>query len=384
MPEGDSVDSGIDTLESQLLGKVPLQGTIWNKALQTKLEADDWDEQRFWLVRDALLSKGVLKESAGGRGGSVARAHSIDWPGPEVIAPTTKRQGRLDTGAAQAQRATNQQATPSDLDITKLESQLLAKVPAEGTIGNKSLRSQLETEGWDEQRYWSTRNGLIEKGVLEKGGGQGGSVRRAAQTVAAAKPLTTPSTGKPLRELDLHGPMLKVIQTDWSQDHEFRPGETFAWKSAGKKTQGKWTCPDITLIGRKRFAYYPETVYEFVTFEIKPSDDFNVNAVYEALAHRRSATRSYVLLHLPDYKADSKTNPEEPDSPLGTMVAEATRQGVGLIVATEPEDYNTWATLVDAPRQQPDPAAVSEYLALQIRQTRQKDLQQGILELIHP
>lgn len=36
------------------------------------------------------------------------------------------------------------------------------------------------------------------------------------------------------------------------------------------------------------------------TFEVKPSDAIDVTAVYEVLAHLRSATHAYVIFHVPD------------------------------------------------------------------------------------
>ena len=49
------------------------------------------------------------------------------------------------------------------------------QVPAEGTpIGNQRLREVL---GWDENRYASVRDALVNQGVITKGRGRGGSVR---------------------------------------------------------------------------------------------------------------------------------------------------------------------------------------------------------------
>lgn len=59
---------------------------------------------------------------------------------------------------------------------TDLES-LLALVPKDGTtIGNTKLRELL---GWDADRYDRARDTLVAQGVLEKGRGRGGAVKRA-------------------------------------------------------------------------------------------------------------------------------------------------------------------------------------------------------------
>ena len=77
----------------------------------------------------------------------------------------------------------------------ELEARLLAHVPTDGTaIGNQSLAEQCGLAAPD---FEAVRQGLIERGVLEKGRGRGGSVKRAAASSAA-----TPSApAKPLTEL---------------------------------------------------------------------------------------------------------------------------------------------------------------------------------------
>ena len=61
-------------------------------------------------------------------------------------------------------------------EFTPQQSALLALVPTDGsTIGNTSLRERL---GWDDATYASVRDDLVGAGVLEKGKGRGGSVRR--------------------------------------------------------------------------------------------------------------------------------------------------------------------------------------------------------------
>jgi len=55
------------------------------------------------------------------------------------------------------------------------EKELLARVPANGTaVGNVALKKEL---GWEDEEYWTVRDGLIEKKKLALGRGRGGSVR---------------------------------------------------------------------------------------------------------------------------------------------------------------------------------------------------------------
>ncbi|MFA6286977.1 MAG: site-specific DNA-methyltransferase [Opitutaceae bacterium] len=68
--------------------------------------------------------------------------------------------------------------------LSSPQSALLALVPADGsTVGNTSLREQL---GWDGATYAAVRDELVAAGLLEKGKGRGGSVKR----ISAAAPKT--------------------------------------------------------------------------------------------------------------------------------------------------------------------------------------------------
>ncbi|GDY12845.1 restriction endonuclease subunit M [Planctomycetota bacterium] len=82
--------------------------------------------------------------------------------------------------------------TPNDSDA------LLNAIPGDGsTIGNINLRNQL---GWDEERYAAARDALVAQGVLLKGQGRGGTVRRAGVTPAASVTLGPDATAPPARQ----------------------------------------------------------------------------------------------------------------------------------------------------------------------------------------
>jgi hypothetical protein len=47
---------------------------------------------------------------------------------------------------------------------------------------------------------------------------------------------------------------------------------------------------------------------------------------------------------------------------------EAKRFGIGVIVAAEPDNYDTWEEVVEAVRHEPDPDRLNEFLAQQVSQ----------------
>jgi len=73
----------------------------------------------------------------------------------------------------------------------------------------------------------------------------------------------------------------------------------------------------ITMVSCTNYVHVTGNHFDVVTFGVKPSDAIDVTAVYEALAHRRAATRAYVILHVP------KINDNSVDSLVGDVCDEA-------------------------------------------------------------
>ena len=259
-------------------------------------------------------------------------------------------------------------------EIGAHEQQLLARLPPDATVGNVTLRSQL---GWSKSHYWDIRNYLIDRGVLASGRGKGGSVRLIPQTVTGT--MTAPSlpaveaTTAGLSEADaicmkypdeqhLYQPMSKAIENGWAKDHRLDSVIVAITAQQGSRPAGKWTRPDITVASFQTFPYVPGLHFDVSTFEVKPHDQVNVSAVYEALAHLRAGTRSYVLLHVPQFaKASVERDIEE-------TCREAKQQGIGVIIAEKPDDYDTWDEQVEEVRRDPDPAKLNDFLAQQVSQ----------------
>lgn len=285
----------------------------------------------------------------------------------------------------------------SEDQIVEYERQLVSGIPPERPIGNKSLRTQLITSGngWTEDLFWGIRNRLIEQGRLETGRGKGGSIRlvptrepepanagetfqaaatQSMQPTPPAQEVTTaarvgeaPSQAAlpPISstERDLYGPMAEVIKTKWARDQrlDLLLVEVTAQQGA-RQTGGRWTRPDITVASYRSFPYIPGKIFDVITFEVKPYPSIDITVVYEALGHRRAATKSYALLYIPEDKID------EMQSTVDEICTEAKRLGVGVIVASVADDYDTWDEQVEAVRHEPDPEKLNEFIAQQVSQ----------------
>jgi len=251
--------------------------------------------------------------------------------------------------------------------IDQNENTLLTEVPETEPIGNVSLRSKLVEKGWTEDLYWEIRNRLIERGILTTGKGKGGSVRRVpaiSAPVETAEPAPQESLAAVfLAERALYQPMADVIKNKWAQDYRLDSLVVEVTASQGaRQTGGKWTRPDITAASYRTFPYVPGRHFDLITFEIKPGDSADVTVVYEALGHRRAATRAYALIHVPEEKR------AELGPLLDEISLEAKRFGIGVIVAADPNNYDLWEELVEAVRHEPDPERLNDFLAQQVSQ----------------
>ncbi|MBC8132614.1 MAG: hypothetical protein H7X95_06505 [Deltaproteobacteria bacterium] len=238
---------------------------------------------------------------------------------------------------------------------------LLSLVSKDGdSAGNVTLLRQLESRGWDEEKYWRVRAGLLDQGLLLRGKGKGGSIRRP---IVVDVPVAAPAAPKPVRasaENALYEPLLKVLRTEWTREMRIESDqvhfEMTAWM--GKKdTGGTWTRPDITAVSVRTFPHLPNKYLDIWTFEVKTADWLDVTAIFEAAAHGSRATRSYALLQVPEI-LDARIS-----QIVNRCEREAERLRVGLITFTNPATFATWEFRVDAPRVDTAPEALEEFIA---------------------
>jgi hypothetical protein len=248
--------------------------------------------------------------------------------------------------------------------IESYENQLLEQVPQSGRVGNKTLRDTLKhiSQNWTDDLFRAIRNRLIERGLLELGKGTGGSVRRVPQATAEALPDAQAIAQQVQAERDLYAPMSKVIKEDWSIESGLDAVIVEITAQGGRRPDGAWSRPDVTLASYKTYPYVPGRHFDLITFEIKPVEGLDVKVLYEALAHRRAATRAYALLHVPDERRPAV------EEILEEIYQEAKRYEVGVIVAGDPTNYQTWEEVVEATRHEPEPQRLNDFLVKQVSQ----------------
>ncbi len=239
--------------------------------------------------------------------------------------------------------------------LTRDQKAFLSHVPTEDSIGNQSLRRALR---WGEDRYLTVRDSMVTSGLIALGRGRGGSVRLATED-AAIKRLSKPAQS-PLAtsEGELYPTFLKGLEL-WASEQGW-DGRCLVRQTAHlgrKRTGGHWTRPDFSVLGVRHYRFTPGIVRDVETFEVKPAS-FSVVGVFEALAHARATTKSYIAIERPtDLESDV----------LRRAIGECERHGIGLILfpypyPTRAEDGNGWDVKVEAVRREPDPEDLERFV----------------------
>jgi hypothetical protein len=260
----------------------------------------------------------------------------------------------------------------------ELKQKLLQLVPIDGQpIGNGALRqlfrNQLATTGdqFTDEDYWLLRDSLIDDGIVQTGRGRGGSVRRVV-IEKEQPPLQSAAPAVSAAEADLYEPFHTAIKTGYAPANAIRRFVSEVTARQGRRvTGGKWTRPDITMIGIRTYAFTPGKRLEVITFEVKPNLDTALEGVFEALAHSVFAHRSYLAVHVPNYENIDDLDDER-------IAQECERFGVGYMLFSDPGNFDTYDIVSSARLKEPDPAEIDDFIKTQISPQNQEELREWI------
>lgn len=175
------------------------------------------------------------------------------------------------------------------------------------------------------------------------------------------------------RELDLYEPVAQVIATDWARAHDISPVAVEITALQGsRQTGGRFTRPDIVCVEIRTYEYLPRKDLEVITFEVKRAGVADVVCVLEALAHRRAATRSYVLVHVPIDRIQPTA------AGVDHTVRFARQQGIGVVTFADPRDYDTWTERCEARLVEPDPHELNAFITNQLSGAARRGIARGL------
>lgn len=195
----------------------------------------------------------------------------------------------------------------------------------------------------------------------------------------------TPLVG--VKETYLYAPMKFEIENEWATQpgHNYHPSpQRFLRVFTNSGGTGDWERPDVTLIGGKTLPFIPGKFLDIITFEVKFWEDA-LKGLYEALAHRRKATHSYLVFFPPKETEgavswtkgrpepwDPAKGPTSDTKKLRKITDEALRTDLGVIFATQEDDCLTWKELVTPVRYSPDPELLHDFVLSLIDRQRER------------
>lgn len=150
-----------------------------------------------------------------------------------------------------------------------------------------------------------------------------------------------------------------ALETGREYHHRHRLLAVLDTHHAGRAATGAWARPDLTAVGGKVLPFLPGKFVDVHTFEVKFG--LPLLGIYEALAHRRFSHYSSVLCIW-------REEWDRPDArSISTIVKEAVKQGIGLMLLNQYDDYSSWEELAEPTRYEPDPQALNDFLQQQAR-----------------
>jgi hypothetical protein len=233
-------------------------------------------------------------------------------------------------------------------------------LPPDGTpVLNRVLRVMLSRElgqTVSDEQYEKARDQLFLAGQIGRLRGQGGQVFLAksengkSHDTAPGEPKSGFSESQLMPHLEryLRGSFQKEldipIHGKWLVRDTSRLGPPL----------GRWARPDFILITAMRFRIMPGSQLDVYSFELKAEFGATDLAVYEALAQTRFTHFGYLVWHLPTDSAAQTRLPE--------ITAQCGQHGIGLIRIHDPEDDETFETILDPVRKTTQAAAVDGFL----------------------
>ncbi len=244
--------------------------------------------------------------------------------------------------------------------------------------GNYSVSAKVYQDlNFDIDRYRAARIPLIERGFVTLSRGRGGRIcidseaflNISSEGGKAKKPAA--DTKEP--EASYYDRIKKIAE---SLCKDVYVGDYIVEVTArqGERDVGKWRRPDITAGGVEAFKFaQPKRVLNIVSFEVKLFDRCSVDAVYEALAHGRFSTVSYLVIVFNSNDEREFYSVFDNNDRMINVYDECRKRGVGLCGVSKDEiESPVFWYMLDPRENAPDPYTVDDFVTRQLTEEARK------------
>ncbi len=252
------------------------------------------------------------------------------------------------------------------MEINDIKQRILneLRLSTDGIIGNITLQRNLKISP---DSFFEARNELIDEGKVTMGRGKGGATKLVdTEPLNSDVEIIESDQHEAKLEKDLYPDIKKVIAQDWVKDK--RLDKNFVIEITAnqgrKRTGGKWSRPDITIVALKSYQYQIGRSIEVITFEVKPKGYHkDKTGVFETASHSLFSHYSYLVVQLED-------NTQQVDE----LIDLCNEFGVGLITFLDPANWETWYEQVEPDRKNPDPDKIDQFINVQMDQTSKNSI----------
>ena len=303
----------------------------------------------------------VLRDHFKGKAPNIRLREKLNWPDSYywTIRARALDEGRIILGRGQGGSVKIVEEDEFEHDLERFRRTLH---DLDGKAGNSVLRKELK---WDEERYWGVEQHALDKGLITRGRGRGGTAILVREMRKKAK-VDQSISGKPSKESKSYEPIRQLLDKYWGKIEFKEPSdfvvEITALTLRGKEgTGGTWTQPDVAILAVRQSELSNANHLEVITFEIKTGNSISVTGVFEALSHREFAHRSFVVYHCKEAEFSEGNDREN-----GRILELAQRHGVGVIVADNAkscEDVERLNVRVRAEYRNPRPEMWEDFIS---------------------
>jgi len=255
----------------------------------------------------------------------------------------------------------------------RIGDELLRLLPRDGgSIPNRAALAMLSKRLGTpvaSDTYFKARDALLDKGLVGRVRGQGGSIYVIADTPSTAPEPDDPAdTGIPERQL--MAPLHTALKTSFRASLDLprdAPDPIIEDISTRGPKKGVWARPDFVFVSVSKFAVLPGAHVDVHVFELKNEAGAGVRAVHEALAQARFANFVHLVWYLPE------GSPREPE--LEELVTHCGLHGVGFC---RMRTLGTLEVLQDARRTATTPLEVDGFLESRLSPDNRAALRRAI------
>lgn len=251
--------------------------------------------------------------------------------------------------------------------------ELLRLLPRDGgSIPNRAALAMLSKRLGNpiaSETYFQARDSLLNKGLVGRVRGQGGSIYLIADTPSTA-PEPDELTDGGIPERELMAPLHTALRTSFRATLDLprdAPDPIIEDISTRGPKKGVWARPDFVFVSVSKFAVLPGAHVDVHVFELKNEEGAGVRAVHEALAQARFANFAHLVWYLPE---GSHREPE-----LEELVTHCALHGVGFC---RMKTLGALEVLQDAKRTATTPLEVDGFLESRLSRENRTALRHAI------